>query len=212
MAGWGTPCDASNLVAIRAFGRTETWHRRGIGHLKYAELLALRSRYGRELAELASGRSEQAPYVIQTYACREVRGGTTTSNHSWPRAVDVKPWANPMRDDGVLETDYTKFGRLDGLRFVSAWLAAGFVWGSTWSGERPLARWALWRVGRKIRDGRVDPMHFEREADPRDSRRYWTRRVRRYALRHPRYVRRVKRQAGVRTVRALVEAWFEGKA
>jgi hypothetical protein len=210
--GWGLPCQDSNRVSIRAFGRTETWHRAGIGHLKYAELLALRTRYGRSLLELASRASDSAPYVIQTYACRNVRGGETPSNHSWPRAVDVKPWANPMRDDGVLVTDFTRFGFLDGLRFVSAWLAAGFEWGSTWSGERPLARWALTRVGRKIRDGRVDPMHFEREADPHGERAYWVRRVRAYALRHPRYVAQVKRRAQVHTIPKLVEAWWEGRA
>ena len=197
-------------MTIRLFGRPKTWHRAGIGHVKYAELLALRTRYGAELLGLSRG--ARGPYVVQTYACRDVRGGSVPSNHSWPRAVDVKPWANPMREDGVLETDYTRHGRLDGLRFVSAWLSAGFVWGSTWSASRPLARWALLRVGRRIRSGRVDPMHFEREADPRESRRYWERRVRRYGLRHPIYLRRKKREAGVRTVRELVQAWWQGKA
>ncbi len=201
---WGRPCDESNLVTIQLFGLRKTWHRAGVGHVKYAELLALRTRYGASL-----GRST---WDVQTYNCREVRGGTTTSNHSWPRAVDIRPSANPMRDDGVLVTDYTRHGLVDGLRFVSAWLSAGFRWGATWSGERPLARWALLRVGKKIRDGRVDPMHFEREAPPRSDKRYWARRVRRYALRHPAYIRRVKRAAGVRTVPELVEAWWEGRA
>ena len=210
--GWGLACAAANRVSIRAFGRTETWHRAGIGHLKYAELLALRTRYGRELAELGGSELANAPYFIQTYACRDVRGGDAPSNHSWPRAVDVKPWQNPMRDDGVLITDFTKFGLIDGFRFVSAWLAAGFTWGSTWSASPPLARWALARVGKKIRDGRVDPMHFEREPEPHEARWYWRRRVRRYAVLHPLYMRGVKARADVETITALVDAWFEGRA
>jgi hypothetical protein len=206
-------------VTIKLFGADATWHPAGIYPVKYAELLALRTDYGRFLVQ-----RRQAGYLsdIQTYACRPIRGSTTSwSYHSWPRALDIRPAENPMRDDGVLETDFTRFGLLDGLRFVSAFLSAGFDWGATWDDTDPLSsdekvrlvRRMLLRAGQKVRDGRVDAMHFELDDDS-DA---WSearalRKLRAYRVRHPVYMQRVLASAGVKTCRQLLRAWRDGKA
>jgi hypothetical protein len=215
---WGPPCQADR-VSIKLFGATETWHKAGIYAVKYAELLALRTKYGRFLA-----RRQEAGNTsdVQTYACRPIRGSSTGySYHSWPRALDVRPAFNGLRDDGVLESDFTRFGLLDGVRFVGAFFAAGFDWGSTWDdtdGETQdqkcrLARRDLLRVGKKIRDGRVDAMHFECDDDS-DA---WSReralaKLRRYRVLNPVYMRGVLKQAKAESLTELLSAWETGRA
>jgi hypothetical protein len=73
-----------------------------------------------------------------------------------------------MTENGVLITDFDRFGLEDGVAFVSALLAAGFRWGGTWSQSIALARAYLAANGHTVRDGRVDAMHFELELSPRE--------------------------------------------
>lgn len=209
---WGAPCAVSSRATIRLFGRSELWVRAGIGQVKFAELKALRTKYGRDLRAFGQSSNANATFAVQTYACRAIRGGAIPSMHSWPRAADIKPWLNPMRDDGVLTTDFRKYGLVDGLRWVNAWLWSGFRWGATWSGQKPMARRFLLRVGQKVRDGRVDPMHFELYRDQPWSRAKTIRRLRRYGARHLRYWRHVKRRARVKTAGQLYDAWLAGRA
>lgn len=204
-ASWGTPCDSSALRTIRLFGQRETWHVNGIEAVKYAELLANRTRY----ALLLRNRLEPADF--QTYACRPIRGTSDTySLHSWPRATDIRPSWNPMREDGVLLTDFDRFGYNDGIEFIDAFLKAGFRWGATWSHSKADAISALRRKGQKIRDGRVDPMHFELDAAPVTD--GWVRRLRTYRALNPRYMSKVLSDAGVSTCEDLVRAWRAGLA
>lgn len=218
MASWGLPCNDASRVTIRLFGADATWHIRGVGQVKLAELAALRTKYGQFLARR---RAEGHLGDVQTYACRPIRGAsaTTYSLHSWPRAVDVRPSDNPMRDDGVLITDFTRFGLLDGVRFVSAFLWAGFDWGTTWDdtdnldgpeGVR-LVRRHLLRRGQRVRDGRVDPMHFELDEEPWSDERV-LRALRRFRLRHPIYMQQVLREAGARNLRELMQRWYTRRA
>lgn len=205
MTAWGAPCDGSQHVKVRLFGQTETWHRLGVEAVKFAELLALRTQYGRMLVK------RQDPYDFQTYACRPIRGSSSGySLHSWPRATDIRPPANPLRDDGVLITDFDRFGFDDGLEFVSAWLRAGFRWGGTWSHSITDAAKALRNNGKKVRDGRIDTMHFELDGEPVSK--GWVERLREYAGEHPNYVQRVLDDAEVGDLKALVAAWRSGKA
>lgn len=211
MATWGKPCELDNRITIRLFGAAKVWHRAGVGYVKYAELLAMRTRYGRFLAKrLANGHLLD----VQTYSCRTVRGGSDWSMHAWPRAVDIRPEENPMSDSGVLRTDFDLFGLVDGVRWLMAWSLAGFKWGAIWARiSGPIeARHLLKENGRTIRDGRVDPMHFEIEDPEPKSRSYWVKRVRRFARRHPIYMRKVFKAARVRTARELVEKWYAGEA
>lgn len=202
---WGAPCDTSQHVRVRLFGQTETWHRAGVEAVKFAELLALRTRYGRFLVE------RKDPWDFQTYACRPIRGSQTGySLHSWPRATDIRPAQNPLRDDGVLITDFDRFGYEDGVAFVEAWLRAGFRWGGTWSTDPKAARKALRNNGKKVFDGRVDTMHFEIATDPVTT--GWVERLRAVRRDHPDHVQRVLDDAGLDSLKALVAAWREGKA
>lgn len=216
---WGPPCNEQARITIRLFGGPLTWHEKGIYPVKYAELLALRTKYGRFLARRVA---EGNPADRQSYACRPIRGlATVYSYHSWPRALDVRPPENPIRDDGVLQCDYTKFGLLDGVRFVSAFFAAGFDWGASWDdtdGDTQdekvrLSRWVLLRVGKKIRDGRVDAMHWECDDDSDIwSRRRALRKLRTYRVRHPIYVAGVLKAAHVDRLGELLTAWEDGRA
>ena len=205
MTAWGEPCQSHAQVRLRLFGGEDTWHREGVEAVKYAELLALRTRYGRLLA----GRSE--PTDFQTYACRPIRGTEGTySLHSWPRAVDIRPSANPMRDDGVLITDFTRFGLADGQAFVRAFLGAGFRWGGTWSHDPAVADRALARNGQKVLAGRCDTMHFELDRDP--VRTGWAARLRAFRRAHPIYFADTLRAAGAATAEELLDAWRAGEA
>ena len=213
--GWGEPCQSRDRVTIRLFGSREVWHRLGVGQVKFAELLALRTKYGQFLRQRqAEGNTSD----VQTYACRDIRGSTTTySNHSWPRAVDIQPSLNPMRDDGVLECNFTNYGFVDGFRFVSSFIAASFDWGANWITEdqraERISRWDLRRIGKKIRDGRVDAMHFEigQGTGPWTDRKV-VRKLRAYRAKHPVYMAGVLKAAKVNSCVKLLRAWKSGDA
>lgn len=207
--GWDDP----RLVEAWLFGRRVRLARAAIPALKWAELRARRTRYGRWLAE-----RDQAEVPIWTYAYRPIRGSSgpvspdNHSEHVHGHTIDLDPPRNPMREDGVLVCDFARFGVRDGTRFLAAFLPA-FRWGGTWSTSRLEARRALRRVGERIRDGRVDPMHLElvlTQEQVRETR--WLRRLRAYRAAHPLYMARVLRSAGVRGCRELLEAWREGRA
>lgn len=205
MTTWGLPCQTNAHVRIRLFGGTETWHREGVEAVKYAELLALRTNYGRFLAKRAE------PTDFQTFACRPIRGTENTySLHSWPRAADIRPSENPMREDGVLITDFTRFSLADGQSFVRAFLAAGFRWGGTWSHDPATADRALARNGEKVLAGRCDTMHFELDGEP--VRTGWAAKLRAFRRSHPIYFADVMRAAGVYSAEELLDAWRAGAA
>jgi hypothetical protein len=156
-------CVAGNIVQVDVFGRRGTapgmspWHEEALPPIELAVKAALRTRYGRRLERAG---------IIWTYACRDIRGSSGHSEHSHPIALDVNPPRNPLRDDGLMICDFTTFGYDDGRAFVFAFLNNGFSWGATWSRSKREAERALKNIGKKIRSGRVDPMHFEYEGAP----------------------------------------------
>lgn len=153
---WGPPCAQINLQSIKLFGCTKTVHKEAVLSFKVAELLASASKYGQELTKLDNN------YKVQTFVCRPIRGSESYSRHAYGIAVDIKPWVNPMRDDGLLYTDFDKFGVKDGYKFVKAWTDAGFRWGGIWSSIGSAVLGALRLIqGAKVRSGRTDPMHME---------------------------------------------------
>ena len=205
MTSWGQPCVPATRCDITVFGMSKTWHRDGVEAVKYAEMLALRTDYGRFLAR------RREPSDFQTYACRPIRGTTDTySLHSWPRAVDIRPSENPMREDGILVSDFTRFGLDDGVAFVRAFLAAGFRWGGTWSDDPRVAARALANEGHKVLAGRCDTMHFELDGDPVLT--GWASRLRAFRRTSPVYFRKVLSAAGATTPEELLDAWRAGKA
>lgn len=216
---WGPPCRDADRVQILVFGARKTWHRQGIWPLKYAEMLAKQTKYGQMLTRRGEdGHSSD----FQTYACRAIVGYPGTwSFHSWPRAADIRPWENPCRDDGVLVTDFDMFGLKDGLNFIGSFFAAGFDWGSTWDdtdGSKldkkcRIAKHELKDNGKKIRNGRVDSMHFELDDDG-DT---WTdakclKKLRRYRIQHPVKMSKILKDADAKDCKGLMKRWREGKA
>lgn len=153
-------CNTADHERVAALGQTVRWHKDALLPFLAAIALARKTEYGKWLM------SRKDVWDVQTYACRSIRGSDGHSEHSHPVALDVRPGSNPLRDDGVLVTDFDKFGIDDGVAFVNAFLACGFRSGITYYTDATKTRGYLKQNGKKIRKGRVDPMHFEFAHDP----------------------------------------------
>ena len=206
MMSWGSPCDSVNMTRIKLYGFDKIVHKNAAVQFKLAELLSLRSRYGRELARIDD------TWKVQTFACRPIRGSSSYSKHSYGIAVDIKPGLNPMRDDGALYTDFDKFGVKDGMEFVKAWTDAGFRWGAVWSATTSIILGALkLKQGAKVRDGRTDPMHMELGDTPMDIRKVMDR-LRKFRKTNPELLDDAMKAAKATDLYDLVTAWRAGKA
>lgn len=157
MSSAWSKCNTSDHLKVAALGQTVRWHKDCMLPFRAAVKLARKTEYGKWLL----GRKEL--WDVQTYACRDIRGSDGHSEHSHPVAVDIRPSANPMRDDGILTTDFDKFGLEDGVAFVNAWLRCGFSSGIAYYTDPSLTRGYLAKNGQRIRPKgrRVDPMHFQ---------------------------------------------------
>ena len=148
-------------------GPAATWNKHAAPVLQYVtKRVEVGSRYG---VFLADGWRRGERTWFQTAACRDIRGSTAHSEHAHTVAVDIRPWENPLRDDGVLITDFDRFGIEDGESFLHSMmdpipgLRAPWQWaGAAWTSDVDVAL-KYFREGRgeKVRDGRVDAMHFE---------------------------------------------------
>ncbi len=153
--------------------------------LRVVELRARRSEYGAWLSRGAG--------TVGGYNCRNRRPyperpvtWARHSEHAHGTAIDVNAPANPFSEDGVLRTDFARFGLEDGRDWLAAWLTAPeglpvfFRWGGTWTTDLEAACVALRHVGERVRSGTVDPMHFELALTPAEVRAYdWRRAIRR---------------------------------
>jgi len=168
-----------------AFGRHEIQvAARVVPCLRLVEARAWRSEYGRRLLE--------GQGTIAAYACRNRRPYPETpvtwarhSEHAHGTAVDVNAASNPFRSDGVLTSDFARFGLEDGRDWLAAWLEPPpglpvlFRWGGTWGTDLELAVVALRHEGERVRSGTVDPMHFELALSPAEVEGYdWGRAIR----------------------------------
>ena len=151
-------CELSDHAQVSIFGIAGTapglsrWHEDAVEPIERAIAAALKTRYGQDCTKNGFG--------IWTYACRDIRAGASHSEHAHPLAVDINAPKNGMSDAGILHTDFHKFSREDGAAFVNAFKRAGFRWGGDWS-TNPIGPNFFDKAGQKIRDGRVDAMHFE---------------------------------------------------
>jgi hypothetical protein len=165
-----------------AFMRVVSANPKAVLPLRLAETLALKTSYGKLLV-LAPDRT-----WFQQFACRDIAGSDSHSEHSHTIAYDIRPpgstvatingvsiaGSNPMRDDGIFITDFDRFGLEDGVAFVMSFIRAGFRWGANWMSPldfslaelEQAARFAFANKGKQIRDGRVDTMHVELELSP----------------------------------------------
>jgi len=152
--------------------------------LRLLELRALRTAYGERLSTGAG--------TIAFFACRNRRPYPETpvtwsrhSEHAHGTCGDIEPGANPFRPDGVLETDFDRFGYPDGCDWLAAWLEPPpglpvlFRWGGVWTTDLATACLALRHKGERVRSGVVDAMHFELALTPAEVRAYdWGRAIR----------------------------------
>lgn len=151
--------------------------------LRVVELRAWRSEYGARL--LREG-------MIGAYNCRNRRPyperpvtWARHSEHAHGTAVDVNWATNSYRSDGVLDSDFARFGLEDGREWLAAWLEPPpglpvfFRWGGTWGTDLEAAVIALRHEGERVRSGSIDPMHFELALTPSEVRAYdWARAIR----------------------------------
>ena len=87
--------------------------------------------------------SSMAANNTSAFNCRQVTGGTTFSEHSYGRAIDVNPLVNPyVRGSTVLPPEGSQYvdRSLDstgmihaGDEVVDAFGRRGWIWGGTWS-------------------------------------------------------------------------------
>jgi hypothetical protein len=139
-------------------------------------LRAVRTRYGEFL-------STQPLITTPTggYACRNRRPHPETpvtvelhSEHCHGHTVDVNWDNNPFREDGVLQTDFDRFGLDDGCDWLECWLAPPpgltvfFRWGGGWTTDLQEACVNLGQNGQQISTGNVDGMHFELALTPEE--------------------------------------------
>lgn len=87
--------------------------------------------------------SSMAANNTSAFNCRQVTGGTTFSEHSYGRAIDLNPLVNPyVRGSTVLPPAGRQYAdrSLDaagmihaGDEVVTAFGGRGWIWGGTWS-------------------------------------------------------------------------------
>lgn len=123
---FGPPCTAKNLVTV-----TTPWGIRTRAH----RLVADRFLYA---CELAAGVSGWVPARIDSYACRTIRGATSTSLHSFGLAWDLfdRPLPQPVDVWGPTNAPDAEFR--------AAFAAAGFTLGAEFKTRRdvPHIEWA----------------------------------------------------------------------
>lgn len=154
-------------------------HELAVSPFRVVELRAQRSEYGVWL------RTTETPTPTGAFNCRNRRPYPETpvtwarhSEHAHAVAVDVNYDDNRLRIDGVLDTDFDRFGSADGRDWLAAWLEPPrglqvfFRWGGGWVTDLEQACVNLRHNGERIRTGTVDPMHFELELIPAEVRAY----------------------------------------
>jgi hypothetical protein len=102
IALWGNPEPESaflhNLTTVPFLGHQVTVHRKAAAAFRAVD------------ADIRAAGITYNFYDVQTYCHRYIRGKyyedrKIWSNHAFGVAVDINPDENPMRDDGVLQTD-----------------------------------------------------------------------------------------------------------
>lgn len=161
--GWSV-CPRQSTVLI--WGHNESVHPQSVIAWRVVSFITQKeSAYGRSLASSSTSNA----FTLQTYNCRFIGGTHIHSEHAHALASDVRPGSNPLRTDGVLITDFDRFGDADALAFLAGYLRMGFRSGINWCNPitsgvpfclADLKR-SLANEGHRVRNGRVDSMHLE---------------------------------------------------
>ena len=110
-----------NIVQVDFLGRILFVHRAARRHFLRLERL-FEARAPEYAASVASGEEDDWSYLN-----RDVRGGTSKSNHSFGIAIDINALANPLGTSGDMPVDVTR-----------QWQAEGGAWGGVWSRPDPM--------------------------------------------------------------------------
>ena len=100
------------------------------------------------------------------------------SEHAHAVAADIDYDSNPLRTDGVLQSNFDRFGYEDGCDWLECWLEPPeglgvlFRWGGGWTTDAGQAAVNLRHNGERIRSGTVDAMHFELALTPAECKTY----------------------------------------
>lgn len=144
-------------------------HPLAVGAFRLVELRAQRTEYGTWL-------TGEPDITTPTggFNCRNRRPYPETpvtwdrhSEHCHGHTVDVNWDDNPLRPDGVLATDFARFGIEDGFDWLACWLdppptlRVFYRWGGGWVTDLEQACVNLRHAGERIRTGVVDGMHLE---------------------------------------------------
>jgi hypothetical protein len=110
-----------NIVEMDFLGRSMFVHTDAKRHFHRLERL-FEARAPEYAAGVAVGEVDDWSYLN-----RDVRGGTTKSNHSFGLAVDINALANPLGSSGDVP-----------LEVVHQWQTEGGAWGGAWSRSDPM--------------------------------------------------------------------------
>ena len=110
-----------NIVEIDFLGRTLFVHKGAKRHFLRLERL-----FGARAPEYAAGVAV-GEVDDWSYLNRDVRGGTTKSNHSFGIAIDINALVNPLGTSGDIPVEV-----------VRQWRAEGGEWGGDWSRPDPM--------------------------------------------------------------------------
>lgn len=173
-------CPDDQVTTLRWLGHDVRVHRLAVPALQVVELRALRSEYGTRFAM-----GEIGPTPTGAYNCRNRRPYPETpvtperhSEHAHAVAIDVDWDDNPLSTEGILRTNFDRFGYEDGCDWLAAWLEPPdglpvfFRWGGGWTTDLAQACLNLRHNGERIRTGVVDGMHFELSLTPTEVRAY----------------------------------------
>lgn len=138
------------------------------------------------------------------------------SEHAHGVAVDVNYDDNPLRTDGVLATDFDRFGWEDGCDWLACWLEPPeglpvfFRWGGGWTTDLEQACVNLRHSGERIRTGVVDGMHFELALSPAEVRAYeWDKAIAEEVAMNKQLQALVEQAPGIRKAVSLTETVLE---
>jgi len=174
------PLCPPDKVEIGFLGHRIEVHPDAADAFRLVELRAQRTHYGTWLSEQTRATTPTGGFV-----CRNRRPHPETpvteelhSEHCHGHTIDVNWDDNPLREDGLLKTDFDRFGLEDGADWLGCWLEpppeleAFYRWGGGWTTDLKQATANLERNGQVIRDGVTDGMHFELALTPDEVRAY----------------------------------------
>lgn len=210
------------------FPKPETTEVELCGHTIYVAAIAVPAF---ELVDARARRSEYGVWLAETdsftptgafnYRNRRPYPETPVtverhSEHAHGVAVDVNYDDNPLRTDGVLVSDFDRFGWEDGCDWLACWLEPPpdlpvfFRWGGGWTSDLEQAGLNLRHNGERIRTGVVDGMHLELVLTPAEVRAYdWDKAIAEEVAMNKQLEALVAQSAGIKRATTFVDGVLE---